>query len=74
MNMMGLNGLLKRTARGVDMSYSVGKEDSTTVLTIGSKDDGISTTLTMDEVAVIQLVKLLAATLQNFTIDIKRVD
>jgi hypothetical protein len=56
------------------MSYSVGREKAGTVLTIGSKDDGISTTLTMDEVAVIQLVRLLAATLENFTIDIKRVD
>lgn len=52
------------------MSYSVGKEDDETFLTIGSRSEGMSSTLTMNEVAVAQLIRLLAATLNEYEISI----
>lgn len=43
--------------------YSVGRDDDgSTVLTIG---DHVKTTLTMSENATLQLIRLLAATLEN---------
>ena len=53
------------------MSYSVGKtDDGSTVLTMGTD---FKSTLTMNEVAVLQMIKLLAATLNSFTVDINRI-
>ncbi len=52
------------------MSYSVGKDDEGTFLTIGNRSEGMSSTLTMNEVAVIQMIRLLAATLDEFDVDI----
>ena len=55
------------------MSYTVGVDnDNKTVLKMG--EDGLITTLVMSEVAVVQMIRLLSATLENFTVDIKRVD
>ncbi len=52
------------------MSYSVGKDDEGTFLTIGNRSSGMSSTLTMGEHAVVQLIRLLAATLDEFDVDI----
>lgn len=53
------------------MSYSVGKNGNETVLIVGSPSDGgYTSTLTMSEGAVVQLVKLLAATLEQHSVDI----
>lgn len=55
------------------MGYSVGVNDEgSTVLKMG--DTGMITTMTMNEVAVIQMIRLLAATLDSFDVDIKRVE
>ena len=60
------------TGLGDDMSYSVGKtDDGSTVLTMGTD---FKSTLTMNEVAVLQMIKLLAATLNSFTVDINRIE
>jgi hypothetical protein len=49
--------------------YTVGKtDDGSTVLRVG---DSFTTTLTMEEDAVVSLIKLLAATLDNYTVDIQ---
>jgi hypothetical protein len=49
--------------------YTVGKtDDGSTVLRVG---DSFTTTLTMEEDAVVSLIKLLAATLDNHTVDIQ---
>lgn len=52
------------------MSYSVGKDEEGTFLTIGKRGEGMSSTLTMGEHAVVQLIRLLAATLDEFDVDI----
>jgi hypothetical protein len=53
------------------MSYSVGKKDNDTVLIVGSPGDGgYTSTLTMSEGAVIQLIKLLAATVEEHKVEI----
>ena len=52
--------------------YTVGKdEEGSTVLKVGT--DFVST-LTMEENAVIQLIRLLAATLDNYTVSIEQND
>lgn len=56
------------------MSYSVGKENNVTILSMGSRSDGITSTLSMNEVAVVQMIKLLAATLENFEVIVNRID
>lgn len=56
------------------MSYTVGvAENGDTVLKVGP-DGGMITTMTMNEGAVIQMIKLLAATLETatVTIDVKK--
>ena len=64
--------LPKDTGLGDDMSYSVGKtDDGSTFLTMGTD---FKSTLTMNEVAVLQMIKLLAATLNSFTVDINRIE
>ena len=69
--MMAWNTLLNATGLGDDMSYSVGKnDDGSTVLTMGTD---FKSTLTMNQVAVLQMIKLLAATLNSFTVDINRI-
>ena len=50
------------------MSYYVGKDDNSTVLKVG--DDGFTTTMTMTEGAVVQLIKLLGATLEKHTVEV----
>ena len=52
------------------MSYSVGKDDEGTYLIVGSRNGGMSSTLTMGEAAVVQLIKLLAATLDEYKVEI----
>lgn len=53
------------------MSYSVGKKDGDTVLIVGAPGDGgFTSTLSMDEGATIQLIKLLAATLTDYKVEI----
>lgn len=50
------------------MSYSVGRENKETTLTIA---DGVtSAVLTLNEKATVQLIKLLAATLENYHCDV----
>ena len=52
------------------MSYTVGvAENGDTVLKVGP-DGGMITTMTMNEGAVIQMIKLLAATLSTVSVDI----
>lgn len=51
------------------MSYSVGKDDEGVVLIVGSPGDGgFTSTLTMNESAVVQMIKLLAATLDDHVV------
>jgi hypothetical protein len=52
------------------MSYSVGKDDKDTVLHVGSRLEGMCSTLTMSEGAVVQLIKLLAATLTEYKVEV----
>jgi hypothetical protein len=52
------------------MSYSVGKDGNDTVLTVGKMGEGMTSTLTMGENAVVQLIKLLAATLTDYKVEI----
>ena len=53
------------------MSYSVGvAENGDTILKVGP-DGGMITTMTMSEGAVVQMIKLLAATLSTVSVDIK---
>jgi hypothetical protein len=53
------------------MSYSVGKKDNDTVLIVGSPGDGgYTSTMTMSEGSVVQLIKLLAATLDEHNVEI----
>lgn len=52
------------------MSYTVGvAENGDTVLKVGP-DGGMITTMTMNEGAVVQMIKLLAATLSTVSVDI----
>lgn len=55
------------------MSYTVGVNNDGIILKVG-EDGGMITTLTMTEGAVIQMIKLLAATLETatVTIDVKK--
>ncbi len=50
------------------MSYSVGKNENDTVLIVGKIGEGMTSTLTMSEGAVVQLIKLLAATLDDHVV------
>jgi hypothetical protein len=53
------------------MSYSVGKKDDETVLIVGVPGGGgYTSTMTMGEGATVQLIKLLAATLDNYGCEI----
>lgn len=54
------------------MSYSVGKDDEGVVLIVGKRGEGMTSTLTMNESAVVQLIKLLAATLDDHTVTIEK--
>jgi hypothetical protein len=55
------------------MSYSVGKDEEGVVLIVGSPGDGgFTSTLTMNEGAVVQMIKLLAATLDDHTVTIEK--
>jgi hypothetical protein len=54
--------------------YSVGVTDSgTTVLTLGD-DSGYKSTLTMNEGAVIQMIRLLSATLRTVNVTFEGID
>ena len=54
------------------MNYTVGKADNgETLLTIGKE---FHTTLGMNEAATVQMIRLLAATLEHFNIEVKRID
>jgi hypothetical protein len=48
------------------MSYTVGRNDEGTILVVG---EDATITLTMNELTVVQLIKLLAATLDNYGIE-----
>ncbi len=50
------------------MSYSVGKNENDTVLIVGKMGEGMTSTLTMSEGAVVQLIKLLSATLDDHVV------
>ena len=55
------------------MSYSVGKNEggTETVLVVGSPGSGgFTSTLTMSEDAVVQLIRLLAATLEDHGVEV----
>jgi hypothetical protein len=52
------------------MSYSVGKTEEGTILIVGKMGEGMTSTLTMGENAVVQLIKLLAATLTEYKVEI----
>lgn len=52
------------------MSYSVGKEDDNTVLHVGSRLEGVCSSLTMNDDATVQLIRLLAATLTEYKVEI----
>lgn len=51
------------------MSYTVGVNDDGIILKVGP-EDGVITTMTMSEGAVVQMIKLLAATLTTVKVDI----
>jgi hypothetical protein len=54
--------------------YSIGVTDSgTTVLTLGD-DSGYKSTLTMNEGAVIQMIRLLSATLRTVNVTFEGID
>lgn len=50
------------------MTYSVGVSEQGTTLTVGSRGEGMTSTLTMNEDAAVQLIRLLAATLYRHDI------
>lgn len=51
------------------MSYTVGVNDDGIILKVGP-EGGVITTMTMSEGAVVQMIKLLAATLTTVKVDI----